>query len=1626
MAQSSALKVLDQGRERSIDFANDEVEVFVRGETHGGRLKQVLEGKVAGATVIHDLTSHVVVKVEGGYDPGRVVAGTDAFRRALPGSEVAPVLYVSGSSKDEWNRRIGTNEILAILKEGTTAEELAQQTGAIQIVPNPITNVARLKYPTAFHALDATKKLTSAGVTVQPLFKRMAQRFSVNLPQDEFFPDQWHLVNTGQNGATVGVDINVLPAWNLNKGQGVIVGVIDDCLQVVHPDLRDNCPPVSSHFHHDFNDDDEDPSPVIARGDGHGTCVSGLIAARQNNGSPNPANGKLLGVSGVAPEATLYGLRAIGGPFTDAEAAEAFTWAPGGASVDITNNSWGYPIALGGLDLLARAGLHDAATKGRNGRGTVSVFAAGNGRFETADSNRTLPSNSRYVVTVGALNAAGLFSSYSSPGANLLVCAPGGEFGFFGDQLRMTTTDVSGIGGFNPGAGDYSNTDYTRQMNGTSSATPITSGVIALMLKANPNLGWRDVKEILAGTARRVDPSAVDWIMRPNLAANDPDRLYNEAGFKFNHDYGAGLIDAFAAVTRSLTWKNLPGEVAQSVSITEPAGGGIIPTTFTPLTRDFTFGGPNYPNLRVEQIEVEVQIKHPFRAALQIAVTSPSGVTSILTNSYDPFGFPDDGGEDYSNLVVDDNSQIVARGGGWVFTSTHDWGENSQGVWTLSVIDEFGFGGNLQFSAIRLYGTNSGKQRVSFEQQHITVNEPIGAPQPKQIIVRRLGGSTGAFSVDYQTTISSATAGSDFVDTFGTLNFADGETSKTFDLNILNDNDPEDLESVNIALVNLQDQGAGVSFGGTTLATVDIVDSQTNPVSIAASDPIASETTTEDIADPGEFTITRGKVTSTPLTVFFTLSGTAREGTLPTDDFEPLTASGQFRVATIPAFEASVKVPIRPRDDNAIEGTETVTATLVPNGTQYVLGNPQTATVQIIDNDRPSLQIIAVDDLAVESATPTNFGSFEVRRSPATDRPLQVVLNFGGTQILGVNYLLTYPDAFGNTVQLSNPLVSNIVEIPAEQSSVLVTLIPLDDDVYQATKTVEISLRPSTEYDFSFGFLTTTRLNIIETDPFPDTKVPTVTIATPKNGARIPVVDLVNPDNTKVLLSGTAADTAVPGRTASVDKIFYRINRGQWQLLTPFTPSASVSWSTDDLAPLIPAGFCILDAQAVDVDGNPSKIATTTFKRVQERALSVTINGGGTVSGNQATYEVGDTVKITATPSAGNIFGGWTGTLTASSKVLTFTMPDSDVALTANFAANPFTPATAGNYSGLVQGPSFTFETSGYVSLSVGSTGVTTGKLTISGVTYPFKGEFLSTGTLTVTIPRKNTTPLLLNVTADLDPNGTRRITGTLNAASFSANVSADRAAYGKSSPASSPIVGNYTILMPPANPIANLQNDPRGFGIGKVKIGVDGVARFTGTLPDGTKASFNQPLSKDNTWPLFLTPYKKKGVLLGNITIDATQPTTDMGGTYDWFKPVSTKDLFFPLGFKIEDASLIGSLYVAPSTGSQALSGFASGSNNAKVVLEEGSLLATITKTVTYDFANKISVTTPGDDKLVAQIVSSTGDFKGNFTHPVSGKKVNFTGILFQKRGEAYGFFPGSSVPGVNPQSGRATLTKP
>ena len=1750
------MAIEEAGQPRSVELATDEIEVARKGEQAKGSLRQLVETKVAGASVVDDTVGHVVVKLPRPYDMSLAVLRSEKIDLAVPDAEMAPVFYLKGAPKDKWNRRLASKSVLVYLKNGETPEQARQAAGAAGIRETGIQGVTVLKFLTPFQAIESTRKLTSRGIQNRPLLRQYLQKMGTP-PQDQYFQEQWHLVNTGQRNGVAGVDINVLPAWDIGLANGVTISIVDDCLQTTHPDLRENCPPVSTKLHHDFRDGDDDPKPTDPE-DGHGTAVAGLAGARQNNGAPDPTTGLLLGVSGVAPEARLLGLRLIGGPTSDEDTADALTWGPNNAVVDVCNNSWGFTgTSLVGFDLLSKAAQRDAAVKGREGKGQVTVFAAGNGRANEANANYSSASNSRYVVTVGAINSVGTRSSYSTPGAPLLVCAPGGGFGFFGADQRCVTTDVTGVGGFNPAAGDITNTDYTRQMNGTSSATPITSGVVALMLGANPNLSWRDVKEILAGTSRRIDETDPGWLIRP--AETGAARFYNGSGFKFNDDYGSGLVDAFGAVVRSQTWKNLGPEISQSRAIKEATAGANIPDDGqAKLTRDFDFSGAAFPNLRLEQIEVEIQITHNHRSDLEIAVISPSGVRSILANKrFRPQGGSDTD-KDYRDIVIDAVTGVLTpRSGGWVFSTTHHWGENSTGKWTIEVIDRVpGTSGKLLSSAIRLYGTESGQQRVMFDQQLYTVVEPgnpvsgtftqtgsamtvnagghslaVGSPvyltfsdgapnsipnniysvvtsipgtsftitapdsvartgnvavKPalnQAITVRRLGGTSGAFSVDYQTATGTATPGQDYLVTTGTLSFANGDTTKDILIPILADSEPEVTESVQVILKNLQ--GAQVAFGGNTLARISVVDDEVNFIKVEATDGEASERSSEVAADPGVFTITRSKVSSQPQDVFFTLGGSATPGTGPGGDYNPLPGNGGIFIATIPSFQTSVDVIIQPREDTGvIEGTENVILTLLPSSA-YQVGVPASAEVIIIDNDRPKVQMTLLDNLADEKPpiSAADSASFLIRRSVADGKSLIVSLEYGGTQILGVNYFLKYTGPDGSERTLSDPLVSKTVEIAPNQTDVVVTLVPIDDNIYQATKTVDISIQPRPDYDFNFGFLTSVHLNIVERDPFPDTRIPVVAITAPAARANFDAPASVN-------FEGRAGDNE------SVSRVLYRINRGDWQIVPSLVAGPRVTWSvpivyvsqsgvlvsgSSEITGLadtskvaigmpvegagIPTGAAIvsigaqgsgkitidklatqgatttirvsylglganvIETMSIDNDGNPSRIASSQFDYVQMRLLTVNVNGPGTVTRGfipTSSKEAGQVVRISAMATPGSVFNGWTGFVSTPQRTIGFVMPNADATLTANFIASPFVREITGIYSGLIEAPalsSFAFETSGFIRLNVTTTGAFTGQFALGGVSYPLVGEFSGSGQYVAELRRINNFSLTLNLTLDVSPSGTKRIVGTISTNTAVSTVIANRAAYSSSNPVPANLIGRYTLLLPSANPIGDAQRDPRGNGIGTLALGSTGMVYWRGTLADGTKVSQSQPLSKDNSWPVFLNLYKSKGVMLGNVSMDRTQTTTDLSGKFDWSKPVVAGDRYFPLGFRIVNSEFLGSFYEAPAAGTSALPTFGSSPDNGRLTLQEGSLLNDITKTMTYSAANRISLTNPGRERVVLVVDAKSGSVSGSFVHPVSSRKTELSGVIFKKKNIIVGRFQGSSIAGVNPQTGRLLI---
>lgn len=465
------------------------------------------------------------------------------------------------------------------------------------------------------------------------------------LPNDPSLGQQWHLLNTGQNGGTAGVDLRLTNVWERYRGTGVKVAIVDDGVELTHRDLQDNAAPSLSY---DYLDDDADAGPTLFS-DTHGTQVAGVAAARGNNS---------LGVCGVAPLATLASLRLISGPTTDAQEAAALSHALD--QIHILNCSWGAPDGTGqlsGPSPLTRAALRHGAETGRAGRGTIYVFSAGNGAQYGEDANLDGYVNSIYTLAVGAVDDRGQPAPYSEGGACVHVVAPAGA----PLRQKITTTDLSGLEGEDPG-------DYTTEFTGTSAAAPAVAGVVALMLEANPSLGWRDVQEILLRSARPLDQATGEWTT-------------NAAGFRFHPRCGAGLVQADAAVALAQTWIPLP---PQTHWVMDSAGQPLAIPDHQPAGLTLAFAVPSLP-LRVEHAVVTLTIDHPDASQLDVTLVSPAGTDSLLlpARTLSP-------------------TATITNGS---FSSVHYWGELATGTWRLVVRDrQFLDTGTLLQARLVLYG----------------------------------------------------------------------------------------------------------------------------------------------------------------------------------------------------------------------------------------------------------------------------------------------------------------------------------------------------------------------------------------------------------------------------------------------------------------------------------------------------------------------------------------------------------------------------------------------------------------------------------------------------------------------------------------------------------------------------------------------------------------------------------------------------------------------------------------------------------------------------------------------------------------------------------------------------------
>lgn len=543
-----------------------------------------------------------------------------------------------------------------------------------------------------------------------PSFESNSSSIAISA-EDPLLKYAWHISNTGQSvfsasPATAGYDLNLSTTWGSQiYGNNIWIQISDDGLEDTHEDLNANFPYLAESKDYTLSSPyTSTTAKPQSSSDTHGNAVSGLAAAVGWNG---------FGSRGVAPKAHLTIANFLSGAVTQTT-AKYLDQANG--NFDISNMSWGTTQnTISALDTTYSAQLKSMVTTKRAGKGTIFTKAAGNDFLvlcngsttsycignSNFDGDNVLP----YVIVASAMNAQGFSASYSSIGSSLWISSFGGEYG--DDWPAMITTDLTGCSQgystssqtptFEKGSStENASCNYTSVFNGTSSATPVLSGAIALMLEANPNLTWRQVKYILAKTAT-ADHYATGSIAHPqNLTLPsgyiwEQKWITNAAQFKFHNWYGFGRINIDAAVAMAQSFISAPVNLGTYTETDWDVADSHTGLNVSIPDNDAT-GASNTisvsHSLTIDAVQIKVSITHADISELALELTSPSGTKSILVNARNSLT----GIANYSNDI---------------FISNAFYGENSAGNWTLKVVDaKSGNTGTLTSFSLNFFGGN--------------------------------------------------------------------------------------------------------------------------------------------------------------------------------------------------------------------------------------------------------------------------------------------------------------------------------------------------------------------------------------------------------------------------------------------------------------------------------------------------------------------------------------------------------------------------------------------------------------------------------------------------------------------------------------------------------------------------------------------------------------------------------------------------------------------------------------------------------------------------------------------------------------------------------------------------------
>ncbi|KAA0713725.1 Proprotein convertase subtilisin/kexin type 5 [Triplophysa tibetana] len=487
-----------------------------------------------------------------------------------------------------------------------------------------------------------------------PSQSSLAQSSSIYF-NDAKWSSMWY-IHCNDNIHNCQSDMNIVGAWKRGyTGKDVVVTILDDGIERNHPDLIQNYASPLVWFYQK-NDNDNEASYDSVCEELHGTRCAGEVAASANNSHCTV---------GIAYNAKIGGVRMLDGDVTDMVEAKSLSLHP--QHIDIYSASWGPDDdgkTVDGPASLARQAFENGIRLGRKGRGSIFVWASGNGGRSRDHCSCDGYTNSIYTISISSTAESGSKPWYLEECASTLTTTYSSGENY---DRKIITTDLR--------------QRCTDSHTGTSASAPMAAGIIALALEANSFLTWRDVQHIVVKTSRAGHLSAPDW-------------KTNAAGYNVSHLYGFGLMDAEAMVKEAERWKQVPSQHI-CVENADKQIRTIRPEHVVRSVYKATGCTDNANNhvIYLEHVVVRITITHPRRGDLSINLTSPSGTKSQLL----------------ANRLFDHSMEGFKN---WEFMTTHCWGEKAAGDWILEIYDSPSqlrsqkAPGKLKEWSLVLYGTS--------------------------------------------------------------------------------------------------------------------------------------------------------------------------------------------------------------------------------------------------------------------------------------------------------------------------------------------------------------------------------------------------------------------------------------------------------------------------------------------------------------------------------------------------------------------------------------------------------------------------------------------------------------------------------------------------------------------------------------------------------------------------------------------------------------------------------------------------------------------------------------------------------------------------------------------------------